>query len=116
MTSIESPMKRALLFCACALAFSSTVHADPDAPVPPPPPAARSGLDIAIDKTKVDLKEHRLEVKMNHVAAKVTIKVFDESGVVLADEEHDFAGRAAGSALVVGWSPSSDAPVARIEV
>jgi outer membrane protein OmpA-like peptidoglycan-associated protein len=116
MASIESPMKRALLFCACTLAFSTAVYADPDPPAPAPPPAARSGLDIAIDKSKVDLKEHRLEVKMNHVAAKVTIKVFDESGVVLADEEHEFAGRPAGSTLVVGWAPSSDAPVARIEV
>jgi len=53
---------------------------------------------------------------MNHAAAKVTIKVYDDSGVVLADEEQDFEGRAPGSALVVSWSPSSDAPVGRIEV
>src|SRR6185295_7122188 len=83
---------------------------------PPPASAPRTGLEVLIDKSKVDLKEHRLEVKMNHTAAKVTIKVYDDAGVVLADEEHEFAGRPAGSALVVGWAPSSDANVARIEV
>jgi len=78
--------------------------------------ARAEGLDVLIDKSKVDLKEHRLEVRMNHVASKVTIKVYDESGVVLADEEEEFSGRAPGSALVVTWSPSTDANVGRIEV
>ncbi len=103
-----------ILFVAAACAAAGA-HAEgeetPSAPAP-----ERSTLDIVIDKSKVDLKEHRLEVKMNHVAAKVTIKVFDDSGAVLASEEQDFAGAAAGSALIVTWSPSSDATVGRIEV
>jgi outer membrane protein OmpA-like peptidoglycan-associated protein len=78
------------------------------------PPATK--LDVVIDKAKVDIEEHRLEVKMNHVASKVTIKVYDDSGAVLAEEEHDFAGKAAGTPLIVTWSPSSDATVGRIEV
>jgi outer membrane protein OmpA-like peptidoglycan-associated protein len=109
------PTRKALLL-ACVLLLPGAAQAEPDTPPAPAPAPARSGLDVLIDKTKVDLKEHRLEVKMNHVAAKVTIKVYDDSGVVLADEEQDFAGRAPGSALVVSWSPSSDAPVGRIEV
>jgi outer membrane protein OmpA-like peptidoglycan-associated protein len=83
------------------------------------PPAAspeRSKLDVVIDKSKVDLKEHRLEVKMNHVAAKVTIKVYDDMGAVLAEQEHTFAGAPPGTTLIVTWSPSSDATVGRIEV
>ena len=110
----------ALMGCSVLIAAGAT--AAPDAPAsaqPAPSPApspSRSGLDVVIDKSKVDLKEHRLEVKMNHVAAKVTIKVYDESGVVLADEEHPFDGRAPGSTLVVTWSPSTDAATARIEV
>src|SRR5258708_8536913 len=83
---------------------------------PPAPAPARSGLDVLIDKSRVDLKEHRLEVRMNHVASKVTLKVYDDSNAVIADEEHDFAGRAPGSILVVTWSPSNDAAVARIEL
>src|SRR5436190_10229836 len=100
-------MNRPLLL-ALSLFLPAIAHAQP-APPPPPASAPRSGLEILIDKSKVDLKEHRLEVKMNHPADKVTIKVLDESGVVLADEEHDFSGRPAGSALAVSWSPSSDA-------
>src|SRR6185295_20365096 len=107
-------MKRVFLLAALSLPLPAVAHAEPEAP--PPASAPRSGLEILIDKSKVDLKEHRLEVKMNHPAGKVTIKVFDESGVVLANEEHDFSGRPPGSALSVTWSPSSDAAAARIEV
>ncbi len=103
---------RHTVLLACVLLLPVGARAEPE----PAPPAARSGLDVLIDKSKVDLKEHRLELKMNHVASKVTIKVYDDSNVVLADEEQDFEGRAPGSALVVTWSPSTDAPVGRIEV
>ena len=55
--------------------------ADDDTPKSPPTESApRSSLDILIDKSKVDLEEHRLEVKMNHVASKVTLKVYDDTG------------------------------------
>jgi outer membrane protein OmpA-like peptidoglycan-associated protein len=104
---------------ASILCLPSGARADPDVPAPPPAPLpapGRSALDLLIDKSKVDLKEHRLEVKMNHVASKVTVKVYDESNAVIADEAHDFAGRAAGTTLVVTWSPSTDAAVGRIEV
>lgn len=71
---------------------------------------------MSIDKSKVDLVNHRLELRMSQPPAAVTIKVFAESGDVLADERHDFTGQAAGSALVVTWTPSSDARPARIEL
>ena len=94
-----------------------SVVARADDEVPPVAEAApRSPLDILIDKSKVDLKEHRLEVKMNHIAGKVTLKVYDDTGAVLADQEQDFSGRAAGSTLVVTWSPATDATVGKIEV
>jgi len=78
--------------------------------------AAGSPLKVQVDKTKVDLKQHRLEVKMSHPAGKVKIQVFADSEAVLADEEQDFGGRPAGAPLIVSWTPSSDAPVARIEI
>jgi outer membrane protein OmpA-like peptidoglycan-associated protein len=78
--------------------------------------AAGSPLRVQVDKSKVDLEEHRLEVKMSHPAGKVKLTVVGESEAVLADEEHDFAGRPPDSPLVVTWSPSSDEPVARIEL
>jgi len=95
----------------------AAARADDDtAKSPPTESAPRSSLDILIDKSKVDLKEHRLEVKMNHVASKVTLKVYDDTGAVLADQEQDFSDRAPGSTLVVTWSPTSDAPVGKIEL
>lgn len=75
-----------------------------------------SALRVQVDKSKVDLKEHRLEVKMSLPAGKVKIVVYSDGDAVLADEEHDFSGRPAGAPLVVTWTPSSDAPVARIEL
>jgi len=78
--------------------------------------AGGSQLKIQVDKTKVDLKVHRLEVKMSHPPSKVKIEVFSESGGSLADEEHDFSGRGAGTPLIVTWNPSSDAPVGKIAV
>jgi outer membrane protein OmpA-like peptidoglycan-associated protein len=53
---------------------------------------------------------------MSQRAAEVKIKVVGESGAVLAEEVHDFSGRPAGMPLVVTWSPSSDEPVAHIEL
>lgn len=78
--------------------------------------AGGSPLKVQVDKSKVDLKQHRLEVKMSHPAGKVQIKVVGESEAVLAEEEQEFAGRPAGAPLVVTWTPSSDEPIARIEV
>jgi len=75
-----------------------------------------SALKVMVDKTKVDLKAHRLEVKMSRPAGKVKITVYDESNAVLADEEQDFSGRAGGTPLIVTWNPSSDAPVGKIEL
>ena len=77
---------------------------------------AASPLRVEVEKAKVDLKQHRLEVKMSHPAGKVKITVVGESGATLADEEQDFAGRAPGTPLVVTWSPSTDEPVATIDV
>ena len=77
---------------------------------------AGSPLKVQVDKSKVDLKQHRLEVKMSHPAGKVKIEVYAEDEAVLADEEQDFTGRPAGAPLIVAWTPSSDAAVARIEV
>ncbi|HVU50220.1 MAG TPA: OmpA family protein [Polyangia bacterium] len=81
-----------------------------------PARAAGSRLSVQVEKSKVDLKAHRLEVKMSHPAGKVKITVVGESGATLADDTIDFAGRAAGAPLIVTWSPSSEEPVSTIDV
>jgi outer membrane protein OmpA-like peptidoglycan-associated protein len=53
---------------------------------------------------------------MSHPAGKVKITVVGESGATLADETQDFSGRAAGTPLVVTWSPSREEPIATIDV
>jgi outer membrane protein OmpA-like peptidoglycan-associated protein len=78
--------------------------------------AAGTPLHVQVEKSKVDLKQHRLEVKMSHPAGKVKITVVGESGATLADETQDFSGRAAGTPLVVTWSPSREEPIATIDV
>jgi outer membrane protein OmpA-like peptidoglycan-associated protein len=78
--------------------------------------AAGSPLRVQVEKAKIDLKEHRLEVKMSHPPGKVKITVVGESGATLADDTQSFAGHAAGAPLIVTWSPSSDEAVATIDV
>jgi outer membrane protein OmpA-like peptidoglycan-associated protein len=77
---------------------------------------AQAALALEIDKSKVDLKGHKLEAKSNRELSKIDIKVLGETGAVLAQQEHSFAGRAAGTVLEVTWSPSSEETVARIEL
>ena len=71
---------------------------------------------IQIDKSKVDLANHRLEMRLSQPPADVEIVVTADSGEQLASDRHDFTGHAAGSPLIVTWTPSSDAPAARIEL
>ena len=49
-------------------------------------------------------------------ACKVVLKVIGESGNVLANVTQGFDGMPAGTALTVGWKPSSAETVSRIEV
>ena len=48
-------------------------------------------------------------------ASKISPVVVGESGATLAEEEQDFTGRAAGSPLIVTWTPSSDEAVAQLD-
>jgi outer membrane protein OmpA-like peptidoglycan-associated protein len=78
--------------------------------------APASTLKVLVDKTKVDMKAHRLEVKMSRPAGKVKITVYSDSNAVLAEDEQDFSGRPGGTPLIVTWNPSSDAAVGKIEL
>jgi len=91
--------------------------------LPSPSPARAEGgrrttpaPQIQIDKSKVDLTNHRLEMRLSQPPADVEIVVTSDSGDELASDRHDFTGHAAGSPLVVTWTPSSDAPAAKIEL
>src|SRR5690606_9449295 len=77
---------------------------------PPEPPANLPPLKVTIDKARVDLAEHHLEVKMTRPAGRVELKIFDESGFSLAEVSQSFLGKPPGAPLVVRWHPSSDDP------
>ncbi len=83
---------------------------------PRPALAQRTGLEVSVDLSKVDLSEHRLEVRMNRPASKVTIKVLTEAGAVIAESEQDASTTPAGQPIVVTWSPSTSETPARIEL
>ena len=77
---------------------------------------ATSAPQIQVDKSRVDLVNHRLELRLSHPPARVDIKVLSDAGDVLAEDSRDFTGAAAGAPLEIGWTPSSPAPAARIEL
>lgn len=110
----------ATLSLFCCLAVSRVAEADepPVVTVRPDPPAdrPRGSLDVWVDKSKVDLENHRLEIKASRSLIKVTIHVVGDSGAVLADDARELLSHPANTPLVVEWSPSSDEAVARIEV
>jgi outer membrane protein OmpA-like peptidoglycan-associated protein len=99
------------------LSLAEVSRADGTSSQPDTPDShARTPLQVEIDKSKVDLKENHLELKASRALLRVTIKVTGDSGAVLADDSLDLGPQPAGAPLVVRWTPSSDEPVARIEV
>jgi outer membrane protein OmpA-like peptidoglycan-associated protein len=104
-----------------AFVLSLVIQAPASADTRPPAealqdaPPAKSPLKVMIDLAKVDLGGHSLEVKLSRTTDKVTLKVFGESGATLAEVEKPL-GAAAGTVFVMTWSPSSEEPVAKIDV
>jgi outer membrane protein OmpA-like peptidoglycan-associated protein len=84
-----------------------------------PPPGSKAPtkkLEMTIDRAKVNLDDHQVEVKLNHPACKVEIKVIGDSGRTIADTAKGFNGAAPGSTLLVNWVPAQVEPILRIEV
>jgi outer membrane protein OmpA-like peptidoglycan-associated protein len=98
---------------AAALASPPAARAEDPAPGNA---TTRSPLQMTIDKSKVDLSEHHLELRASRPLARVTLKVTGDSGAILANVERELAAYPSGKPLVVEWQPSSDEPVVRIEV
>ena len=102
----------AVCLCLPTLALAgASAHADGTSA-----PPKRPSLQVLIDRSKVDLAGHSLEVKLSRAAEKVTLKVFGQSGAILAEVDKPFNGAPAGTVLVMTWTPSSDEQVAKIEV
>lgn len=106
-----------LVSLVIALPFLSPAPARGDAfPAPEAAQTKRPSLQVSIDRSRVDLSGHKLEVKLSRAADKVRLKVYGQSGAVLAEVEKSFNGAAAGTALETSWTPSSEEAVGKIEV
>lgn len=100
-----------ILAVSAALALAPLLGTGPSAAQTAKPP-----LQVEIDKSKVDLKEHHLELRASRDLAKVTIKVTGDSGNVLDSESIDLGPQPANTPLVVRWTPISEEQVEKIEV
>jgi outer membrane protein OmpA-like peptidoglycan-associated protein len=107
---------RLALLLALPLLAAAPGAARGDDLAPVPMQNRQGSLQVTIDRSKVDLENHKLEVKLSRAAAKVKIKVFGQSGSVLAEVETPFNGAAPGTPLVMTWTPSSKEAVTKIEV
>jgi outer membrane protein OmpA-like peptidoglycan-associated protein len=113
--SIMSRHSRVLLL-ALDVALAAVLFADRGVAQDAAADHAKAPLRVDVDKSKVDLKEHHLELVASRALVKVTIKVTGDSGTVLDAQSLDLGPQPAGAPLVVRWSPLNDEPVARIEV
>jgi outer membrane protein OmpA-like peptidoglycan-associated protein len=73
-------------------------------------------LRIELDRAKVNLEKRQLELKLSRTAGHVKVKVLGAGGSVIAERDHDFAGKPAGTPLKVKWSASGSQEVVRIEI
>jgi outer membrane protein OmpA-like peptidoglycan-associated protein len=72
-------------------------------------------LEINVDRSKVDLERHRLEITMNRPASKVELKVLGEDKQLLAEETID-SNAPAGEPILVRWTQTGNERIARIEL
>ena len=121
MSRHSHPLRLVILAAmASGLLGAHAVTAGAD-PLPPPdesspaPARASAPLVLTVDKSKIDLKEHHLEIRPSNALVKLSVKVYGDSGSVLADDTQTVS-RPSGAPYVVRWSPSSDEVVAQIDV
>ncbi|HEY5955589.1 MAG TPA: OmpA family protein [Polyangiaceae bacterium] len=115
--------RKSLRLVVVTLCVCSSVAAEPK-PAGSPTPADDHAagekfgtkLQIQVDRAKVDLEGHRLEVQLNRPAARIELKVYGEDKEVLANETFRPTVSNADEPIVVHWSPSGKAPAALIEL
>jgi outer membrane protein OmpA-like peptidoglycan-associated protein len=116
MRRLSPPVIAALLTLVALLVHGPSLADTPAGGTGQDAPAKKPALVVSIDRSKVDLAGHSLEVKLSRAADKVALKAVGQSGAVLAEVEKSFGGAAPGTVLVMTWTPSSDEPIAKIEV
>jgi flagellar motor protein MotB len=72
-------------------------------------------LQMQVDRGKVDLERHQLQVVMNRPVSRIEIKVLGENNEVLAQETFN-PKESPGEPIVLRWSQSGRGSIARIEL
>ena len=108
--------RRPSVLVAAALLTLGAGASGPSRALAAPGPLALGPLRVSIDKSKVDLTAHRLEVKASNAIVRATVHVVGTSGAVLADVDQPLSDNVAGAPLVLSWTPSSDETAQTIEV
>ena len=112
-----SPRRTTIIAVLCVSLSALASAEEPDASTPVDGGMDRlPPLQLEVDRSKVDLDAHRFELKMSRSVKKVRVRVRDAEGNTLAEEEHPFQGEPAGTPLTITWTPTTDVPVARVEV
>lgn len=75
-----------------------------------------SKLQIQVDRSKVDLDGHKLEVQLNRPASRIEIKVYGDDKAMLANETIKPKASSVGEPILIRWSQSNKTPVALIEL
>lgn len=73
-------------------------------------------LTMQVDRNKVDLARHSLEVEMNRPVARIEVKVFGDDKEKLAEETIVPKEDVVGAPILVQWSQRGKAEIARIEL
>lgn len=106
--ALSATLSACLLSVPCVSRAETTPTQEAPSKMPP--------LQVLIDKSKIDLENSRLELKMSRTASHVELKVTDAEGNLIAKGKQDFSGKAPGTPLLVQWAPKNGEKVARIEV
>jgi outer membrane protein OmpA-like peptidoglycan-associated protein len=75
-----------------------------------------SKLQIQIDRSKVDLDAHKLEVQMNRPASRIELKVYADDKQVLANETFRPQDSRPGEPILIRWSQPDKTPIALVEI
>jgi outer membrane protein OmpA-like peptidoglycan-associated protein len=73
-------------------------------------------LQIKIDRTKVDLERHRLEISMNKPASRVELRVLGDDDELLAEQTFHPKTSGPDEPISLEWSQPEKATVVRIEI
>lgn len=75
-----------------------------------------SKLQIKIDRAKVDLERHKLEVQVNRPVSRIELTVVAENDEVIAQETFQPKTSSADDPIPLRWTQDGKTPIARIDI